>query len=405
MGLGSVFRCCLGRARRREEGSNGSAFNYGQIVPAPSEPVELPAEPAPQPPADDLGESSGSSCGEISSNSSEAVNPEQMWMKQARKQERQRRRRRRARRRARKAAEQASNPKEYAEDVQTGRKPALYERYSISESLGAGSYSSVSRCEDLRGGTSCALKTVLRKKAPSAQQLQEEIEIMRLLSGLSDDKQLPDHVQHGHIVRLLEVFEEDSRVHLVIELCNGGELFEALMARSDPLADKDASRLARQMASAVQHLHAKSIAHRDVKPENFMLQESVAKTGLEGAVLKMIDFGLSRRFLPGQPMTTTACTIYYVAPEVLQGRYTEACDIWSLGASIYVLLCKQIPFGSAGLGEAQIARMVKEGNFDREHAAWSAASRDAKDIVSKLFVIDAACRPTSEQVMQHRWLQ
>ncbi|CAE8602729.1 unnamed protein product, partial [Polarella glacialis] len=120
------------------------------------------------------------------------------------------------------------------------------------------------------------------------------------------------------------------------------------------------------------------------------------------ATLKMIDFGLSRRFVPGQPMKTLACTSHYVAPEVLEGQYTESCDLWSLGVSIYVLLCRSLPF--AAEGEAEVLRKVRAGSYSQDTAAWAAASGQAKSLVSSLLERDVALRPTADEVLLHPWL-
>merc|ERR1712073_89412 len=89
-----------------------------------------------------------------------------------------------------------------------------------------------------------------------------------------------------------------------------------------------AGKISKQVAAAVHCLHSRHIAHRDVKSENFMLLEG---KNITETTVKMIDFGFSKRFVPGEYMSTLAFTSHYVAPEVLGSKYTEACDIWSLG--------------------------------------------------------------------------
>eukprot|EP00440_Ansanella_granifera_P069457 gb/GFBE01075356.1/.p1 GENE.gb/GFBE01075356.1/~~gb/GFBE01075356.1/.p1 ORF type:complete len:397 (+),score=101.83 gb/GFBE01075356.1/:1-1191(+) len=341
---------------------------------------------------DDLS-SLGPSSEEESSGDDTGLSPEQRWMKQDERQKRQERRRRRAKKKEKLAAKAAAEEGGEATSPQKGA--GLDECYTIEASVGRGSYSLVSRCVQLPTGATFALKTVQRKRAPSEAQLQEEVEIMKLLAG----------AQHDNVVKLKDLFEEPTRVHFVMELCTGGELADKVIAlpSGETFGEKVSARFSKQMASALAHLHARHIAHRDLKPENFMLEEK--DEPLETATLKMIDFGLSRRFVPGTAMSTLACTVFYVAPEVLGGSYFETCDLWSLGASIYVLLCAAQPFGAEGAAEASVLRLVKAGSFDRENATWKTASSDAQDLIQQLLQLDAKQRLKADQVLVHAWLQ
>lgn len=314
------------------------------------------------------------------------LTPEQRWAQQSQRQERQALRVNKSSKIA-KVSESNDLP------------PKLEEYYQLADSLGHGSYSVVSRCLHLQTGRECAVKTIVRKKAPSSGQLTEEIQIMRMLSGLVPTE-ASDHVDHPNIVRLLDLFEEKKCIHLVLELCSGGELAQRLT--NNPLSDKVAASLAKQMTSAVNHLHLRFIAHRDVKPENFMLEKQVVN--LADATLKMTDFGLSRRFVPGDLMKTLACTAFYVAPEVLHGSYTEACDLWSLGATMYVLLCGIQPFAKEGSTEKEVFSKVKEGRYNTSHPSWSTVSSDAKDILQQLLRVDAKQRPKAHEVLSHPWI-
>ncbi|CAE8662389.1 unnamed protein product, partial [Polarella glacialis] len=336
----------------------------------------------------------------------EGLSPEQLWLEQGRRQERQEKRRRRAKREVKVLPGSLADCDNMVECYSSA---SLDENYTLCERIGKGSYSSVSRCVHVHSGTEHALKSILRRRAPSAEQLQEELEITKLLGAQDGNTDL----QHPNIVQLFDVYEDSSSVHLVLELCRGGQLM-SLLARlpdSESLPDEVAARLARQMASSLQHLHSRSIAHRDLKPENFMAADhdeggnnnsNNNSSKLAVATLKMIDFGLSRRFVPGQPMKTLACTSHYVAPEVLEGQYTESCDLWSLGVSIYVLLCRSLPF--AAEGEAEVLRKVRAGSYSQDTAAWAAASGQAKSLVSSLLERDVALRPTADEVLLHPWL-
>merc|ERR1719238_2550910 len=114
----------------------------------------------------------------------------------------------------------------------------------------------------------------------------------------------------------------------------------------------------------VNHMHSHHVCHRDIKPENFLLDKSSKEVDIDQAVLKMVDFGMSKRYKPGHAMTTKVCTVYYVAPEVLKGEYDEKCDVWSVGVTLYILLVGVPPF--AAETDNATLKLVRKGayNFD-----------------------------------------
>lgn len=332
--------------------------------------------------ADDEQESSASSA------SCPGESQEQMWMRQARRQQKQERRRKRAKRKAKADARAAAASGDTTQAVDAPR--SLDVCYQIDDRLGRGTYSTVSRCTNLKSQERCALKSIDRRKATSANQLQEEVEVMRLLH-----KDL-----HPNIVKLYDVFEDNKCVHVVMELLAGGELYETMAANlGKGFSDSVSSNLTRQIASAVSFMHSHCVAHRDLKPENFMLVEVGS---MDNAALKVIDFGFARRFQSGQLMRTMACTPQYVAPEILCGEYTEACDLWSIGVVIYVILCGSQPF--TGGSETQLFTTIKNGVYNFDKPTWDTVSQAAKALVRELLVTDPAQRPTAGQVLKHAWL-
>merc|ERR1719197_305179 len=120
-----------------------------------------------------------------------------------------------------------------------------------------------------------------------------------------------------------------------------------------------------QILKALQYVHNMKICHRDLKPENFLLLTTLP---LERNILKMIDFGMSCQFTPGELMTKSVGTPYFTAPEVLKKRYTESCDIWSCGVILYIFLCGIPPFNGATIED--ILSAVEHGNFKFDGNAW-----------------------------------
>lgn len=141
----------------------------------------------------------------------------------------------------------------------------------------------------------------------------EEMAIMKLLD-------------HPNIVRLYETFEDQRNVYLILELCTGGELFDRIVA-DGKFTEQAAASCIQQMLRAINYMHQNYIMHRDLKPENWLLASAEVKT--EKMDLKLIDFGLSKRFASGEYASTKAGTPYYVAPEVLEGRWCARVSGWS----------------------------------------------------------------------------
>ena len=134
-------------------------------------------------------------------------------------------------------------------------------------------------------------------------------------------------MDHPHIARLYEAYEEsDYCVRLVMELCAGGELFDRLMDKSH-FNEHECAHLLFQMLSALEYLHEVGVVHRDLKLENWLF-----RTKDDDSEIVLIDFGLSKKYKPSEHMHSRVGTSYYIAPEVLKGDYTSACDLWSLGS-------------------------------------------------------------------------
>jgi calcium-dependent protein kinase len=142
---------------------------------------------------------------------------------------------------------------------------------------------------------------------------------------------------------------------MVTEYCSGGELFDRIH-KSKHFSEKRAAEYMRQLLSAIVYLHQKKIVHRDLKAENLLFENDS-----DDARLKLIDFGVSKKFIKGFKLKETLGTPYYIAPEVLMQSYDEKCDIWSCGILMYILLCGYPPFN--GDDDEEIIQAVKEGDL------------------------------------------
>jgi calcium-dependent protein kinase len=172
-------------------------------------------------------------------------------------------------------------------------------------------------------------------------------------------------VDHPNIIKFYEVYADDKYYRLVMEYCEGGELFEYLSFRGH-LSEKESGQIMRQLLKAIKHLQDMNIAHRDIKPENviFVNKGGGASSG-ERVQVKLIDFGLSKiqeeKDGALQMMNTKLGTPYYVSPEVLEGKYDKRCDLWSLGVMAYMLLLGYPPFN--GRSDAEVFFKIRSCDY------------------------------------------
>jgi len=215
--------------------------------------------------------------------------------------------------------------------------------------------------------------------------LYQEIDIMKSLD-------------HPNIIKLYETFQDHRSIYLVMELCDGGELFDRIVAAGN-FTEVQAAVLMQQAFRPIYYMHQQGITHRDIKPENFILS---SKESIEVANLKLIDFGLSCKFTSGKSLTTKAGTPYYVAPQVLSGDYNELADVWSCGVVMYVLLCGYPPFH--GETDATVLARVKAGVYKFPEAEWANISEDAKDLIKHCLEKDVNLRFSAEAAVNHVWI-
>jgi calcium-dependent protein kinase len=218
------------------------------------------------------------------------------------------------------------------------------------------------------------------------ERFKQEIAIMKMMD-------------HPNIIKLYETFEDNRNIYLVMEICAGGELFDRII-ESGHFTEVQAAVLMQQIIRAIYYMHENHVCHRDLKPENFLF---VTKESIEKNLLKIIDFGLSCKYEPNQVLTTKAGTPYYVAPQVLAGKYDQLSDLWSCGVIMYVMLCGYPPF--FGETDAEVLSKVRLGNFSFNQADWKNVSEDAKNLIRMLLKMNPRDRHTAEQALNHDWIK
>lgn len=187
-----------------------------------------------------------------------------------------------------------------------------------------------------------------------------------------NEVEIMKQIDHPHIVKIYEYFETEHHIFIVMELLEGGELFERIQ-NEKTFDEKAAKKIIKEILEAINYLHIKNIVHRDIKPENILFSKN--------GVLKIADFGTSKFFIKSK-MKNTHGTPYYIAPEVLDGNYNEKCDVWSVGVILYILLSGYPPF--YGNSDEEIMGRVTKGKYDFKWKTFDNVSSNAKNLIKKM---------------------
>ncbi|XP_066371424.1 calcium-dependent protein kinase 9-like [Miscanthus floridulus] len=262
------------------------------------------------------------------------------------------------------------------------------DKYHLGRELGRGEFGVTRLATDRATRERLACKSIPKRRLRTAVDVADVRREVAIMASLPD---------HPALVRLRAAYEDADAVHLVMELCDGGELFDRIVARGR-YTERAAAAAARTVAEVVRACHAHGVMHRDLKPENFLY---AGKS--DDAQLKAIDFGLSVFFKPGERFTEIVGSPYYMAPEVLRRSYGPEVDIWSAGVILYILLCGVPPFWAET--EQGVARAILRGNLDLQREPWPRISEGAKSLVRQMLQMDPKKRPTAQQVLEHPWLQ
>jgi len=205
--------------------------------------------------------------------------------------------------------------------------------------------------------------------------------------------------QHPYIIRLLDIFENQEYIYIVMENLQGGDLFTYLEKRNFEITETRAKTLSHQIATALYYLHSFGVAHRDLKPENILMVSND-----DDSDLKIVDFGLSKIIGPNESSLDPFGTLSYVAPEVLlQKPYGKEVDLWSLGVITYLLLSRVLPFDDEE--DKEIARQTIQDAPDFSFEPWDQITPEAKDLVRKLLEKNRQKRPSLEETLQHKWFK
>lgn len=264
----------------------------------------------------------------------------------------------------------------------TAKEEKITKYYTVQDELGKGRFGVVCKCIDNKTGRAYAAKFIKCTTPKDRQDVIHEAEIM-------------SSVRHKRLLRLQDFFQTTTEMILVMELVTGGELFEKVV-EDEFISEIEVSHYMKQIAEGVQHMHQREVLHLDLKPENIMIIRPDSKQ------IKLIDFGLARKYNPKENLKVMFGTPEFVAPEVITyERITPATDLWSVGVIAYILLSGLSPF--MGDTDAETLTNVQLAEWDFDDPVFDDISDEAKEFISGLLVLRANKRSTVDQLLKHRW--
>ena len=250
----------------------------------------------------------------------------------------------------------------------------------IGKTIGEGTFGKVKLGHHILTGEKVAVKILEKEKIKDpadAERVSREIKILKI-------------VRHPSIIQLYQIIETPTKFYLIMEYANGGELFDYIVSHGK-VRETQACKIFQQLLTGLEYLHSMGIAHRDLKPENLLIDQDFT--------IKIVDFGLSNTFKPGETLKTACGSPCYAAPEMIAGkRYNGAkADIWSSGVVLFALLCGYLPFEDPNT--ATLYKKILVGEF--KCGKW--VSHEAKDLLKGILNIDPEERLSISEIWSHPW--
>jgi calcium/calmodulin-dependent protein kinase I len=258
--------------------------------------------------------------------------------------------------------------------------------YSVGKTLGEGAFSVVKEVTNRENRKTYAAKIVTKAKLTREDEvaLKDEIAILR-------------NMEHGHIINLYDVFDENTYYFLVTEIMLGGELFDRIVTKTF-YNEKEARDVCQILFTAMDYIHSKGVAHRDLKPENLLL---VSKH--DDKNIKIADFGFAKKVSGSKCLLTQCGTPGYVAPEILHGvPYGTKADMWSSVVIIYILLGGYPPFIEQN--QRELFKKIKKGQYEFHVEYWGQISSEAKDLISGLLTVNPDKRISAKKALEDPWI-
>ncbi|KAM8745500.1 uncharacterized protein mylk4b isoform 1-T1 [Acanthopagrus schlegelii] len=261
---------------------------------------------------------------------------------------------------------------------------ATYYTINRDEVLGGGRFGQVHKCMENSSGMTLAAKIIKARSQKEKDVVRNEIQVMNQLN-------------HANLIQLYAAFESRHDIILVMEYVEGGELFDRIIDENYNLTELDTVLFIRQICEGLQYMHKMYILHLDLKPENILCVSRATNK------IKIIDFGLARRYKPREKLRVNFGTPEFLAPEVINYEFVSfPTDMWSLGVITYMLLSGLSPFLGDDDNETLNNILACQWNFEEEE--FTDISDEAKDFITRLLVKSKSWRMSAAESLRHPWL-
>jgi 5'-AMP-activated protein kinase, catalytic alpha subunit len=257
--------------------------------------------------------------------------------------------------------------------------------YLLGKTIGEGTFGKVKLGHHIQTEEKVAIKILEKDRicdVSDVERVSREIHILKL-------------IRHPNIIQLYEVkfiqiIETPKKLYLIMEYASGGELFDYIV-KNNKLKEKEACRFFHQLIAGIEYIHKLHIVHRDLKPENLLLDHNNN--------IKIVDFGLSNTYKPGELLKTACGSPCYAAPEMIAGKkYVGlSVDIWSAGVILFASVCGYLPFEDSNT--SLLYKKILNGDYQFP----SFISFDSKDLIKRILNIDPEARYNIDDIRKHAW--
>jgi len=276
-----------------------------------------------------------------------------------------------------------TSPTPHKLNLSLSKKQSFLELYDVKERIHRGSAGVVNECYSKLYDKKYAVK-IIKRDDETDEQVLHEVAIMNQLN-------------HNNLVGVVDFYEEDDFYYIVMQLMAGGDVFDRIIDLNN-YTEKDARDLAKILLEAVEYMHKSGIVHRDIKPQNILLESKD-----NNCAIKIGDFGFAKRVHTPKSLTSRCGTPSYVSPEVLKNQpYDQSCDMWSVGVVLYVMLCGYTPFMEDN--QEKMFERIKLGDWKFEREDWSHISKEAKSLIKGLMSTNVDKRLTATEALNSKWL-
>ncbi|CRG95749.1 calcium-dependent protein kinase, putative [Plasmodium gallinaceum] len=259
--------------------------------------------------------------------------------------------------------------------------------YKLGKVLGCGSFGVVRECINKETKEVYAVKIIKKKKKHKKncnfeKMVKNEIKYLSIMS-------------HENIIKFKDFFEDKKKFYIVLEKCEGGELFYKIV-KNKCLMENESALIVRQICCALEYLHSNNIIHRDIKAENFLFKNKNTKN------IKLIDFGMAKK-VNCEYLTELCGSPHYISPELIRKKYTISSDIWALGVMVFFMLTGKYPF--EGKNTPKVVDEILNKNINWKSKEFSSLSIEAVDFLKKLLERNEKKRLTAYQALNHPWIK